>query len=242
MVQQPRSNKVSRARLRQFGTSIVTSDNFQARGRCGVFVAMADADETKPDVGNMEHVNIKVKSQVRRLCLAQRAQRITPPPAASGMLMFIAVKTRASTWLSVAFACTRSPFLWHRGPYLKETLQILGAALQDGAVVCFKAKRTTQLRKLMKAYCERQGALLVLFDWRGCTVLASRDLPVQCPNKTIKLACRTQGSPRSRCPSCMTATACGALCSCAKQGWFEQSPTTVAAHSTACCCLLAGKR
>ena len=25
-------------------------------------------------------------------------------------------------------------------------------------MVCFKAKRTTQFRKLMKAYCERQGA------------------------------------------------------------------------------------
>ncbi|KAK9821724.1 hypothetical protein WJX81_005166 [Elliptochloris bilobata] len=49
-----------------------------------------NAEETKPEVGNLEHVNIKVKSQ-------------------------------------------------------------------DGAVVCFKAKRTTQFRKLMKAYCERQG-------------------------------------------------------------------------------------
>ena len=34
---------------------------------------------------------------------------------------------------------------------------LIGAVLQDGGVVCFKAKRTTQFRKLMKAYCERQG-------------------------------------------------------------------------------------
>ena len=28
-------------------------------------------------------------------------------------------------------------------------------------MVCFKAKRTTQFRKLMKAYCERQGVNVV---------------------------------------------------------------------------------
>ena len=38
---------------------------------------MADTDETKPDVGNLEHVNIKVKSQVRLIftmtgCVARR--------------------------------------------------------------------------------------------------------------------------------------------------------------------------
>lgn len=47
--------------------------SLQARGACGVLVTMADTDETKPDVGNLEHVNIKVKSQVRRLFLGQHA-------------------------------------------------------------------------------------------------------------------------------------------------------------------------
>jgi hypothetical protein len=37
---------------------------------------MGDTDETKPDVGNMEHVNIKVKSQVRTRA-ASRARTAT---------------------------------------------------------------------------------------------------------------------------------------------------------------------
>jgi len=38
--------------------------------------SMGDTDETKPDVGNMEHVNIKVKSQVRTRA-ASRARTAT---------------------------------------------------------------------------------------------------------------------------------------------------------------------
>uniref|UniRef100_A0A4W5QVA2 Rad60/SUMO-like domain-containing protein n=1 Tax=Hucho hucho TaxID=62062 RepID=A0A4W5QVA2_9TELE len=38
----------------------------------------------------------------------------------------------------------------------------LKVAGQDGSVVQFKIKRHTPLSKLMKAYCERQGQLLLL--------------------------------------------------------------------------------
>ena len=52
--------------------------------------------------------------------------------------------------------------LLHGAPSLSSVtwcraLSLLSALAQDGGVVCFKAKRTTQFRKLMKAYCERQG-------------------------------------------------------------------------------------
>lgn len=42
---------------------------------------------------------------------------------------------------------------------LKVKSQVLSALLQDGEEVFFKIKSTTQLKKLMDAYCQRQNVL-----------------------------------------------------------------------------------
>uniref|UniRef100_A0A2K5QVT2 Rad60/SUMO-like domain-containing protein n=1 Tax=Cebus imitator TaxID=2715852 RepID=A0A2K5QVT2_CEBIM len=44
----------------------------------------------------------------------------------------------------------------------------LKVAGQDGSVVQFKIKRHTPLSKLMKAYCERQGFLIIPFNVDLC--------------------------------------------------------------------------
>jgi small ubiquitin-related modifier len=54
----------------------------------------------------------------------------------------------------------------------------LKVATQDGSEVHFKIKRTTQLKKLMAAFCERQGMSLqnARFSFEG-RVLQEEDTP-----------------------------------------------------------------
>ena len=78
-------------KLRILGDCAQTAAACSSRGGCGLLVTMADTDETKPDVGNLEHVNIKVKSQVRGLFLEQHTYRVATSPAVSSTLPVLCV-------------------------------------------------------------------------------------------------------------------------------------------------------
>ena len=89
-------------------------------------------------------------------------------------------------------------------------------------MVCFKAKRTTPFRKLMKAYCERQGVFVVGSLRRRGRVLCLR--PGSCVPATSQAGHQAhtcaQDSPWRTYPSSLKATVCGALCSYAEWAWF----------------------
>ena len=88
---QDQEQATSSRALRIPGDCAQTAAACSSRGGCGVLVTMADTDETKPDVGNLEHVNIKVKSQVRGLFLEQHTYRVATSPAALSTLPVLRV-------------------------------------------------------------------------------------------------------------------------------------------------------
>ena len=91
--------------------------------------------EVKPDVavGGSEHINLKVTGSVSCLAHQPSRNRLGSPFFASGHY-----QARCSFFVVVSDeVCIHSS--------------------QDRSVVHFKIKKNTPLRKLMTAYCERQG-------------------------------------------------------------------------------------
>ncbi|KAL3332746.1 hypothetical protein AABB24_033013 [Solanum stoloniferum] len=101
------------------------------------------AEEDKKPGGDQVHINLKVKSQVCPFSFLFIFMRILSPCLGFCLIILITFSV---------------------------TLVVLDFEIQDGNEVFFRIKRSTQLKKLMNAYCDRQSvdfnSIAFLFDGR----------------------------------------------------------------------------
>ena len=123
----------------------------------------ADPPKEEKPGGDVQHINIKVKGQVRtvrRHGFGWEGLTSLSRPCHTHWPMFKVDGHAVHGLLAITTMLCPSPGV--------SRLSRLECSVQDGNEVFFKIKRQTQFRKLMQAYCERQAvdmnAVAFLFD------------------------------------------------------------------------------
>ncbi|KAF9669561.1 hypothetical protein SADUNF_Sadunf14G0120400 [Salix dunnii] len=127
-------------------------------------------EEDKKPNDQSAHINLKVKGQVLGFSSALRlfeAECFVWGFCYLFIYLFIVLDC---LFVFRPFATAKLIWVYRLGNFVAEPFKMLNYKFQDGNEVFFRIKRSTQLKKLMNAYCDRQSvefnSIAFLFDGR----------------------------------------------------------------------------